>query len=89
MSPFEALYGIKCNTLMSWHNLENRVVVGTDLLKEMEEQMTRIKHNLKVSQDRKKIYADKNTVFRYFRAGENVFLKVKEKRSSIRLGSFP
>jgi hypothetical protein len=51
--------------------------------------MEKIKHNLKVSQDRKKSYADKNTVFRYFRAGENVFLKVKAKRSSIILGSFP
>jgi hypothetical protein len=55
----------------------------------MEEEMENIKMNLKVAQDRKKNYANKNIVFRYFKAGEHVFLKVKEKRSSLRLGSFP
>jgi hypothetical protein len=35
-------------------------VVGPELLKEMEEQMLKIKKNLKASQDRKKSYADKN-----------------------------
>jgi hypothetical protein len=79
MSPFEALYGRKCNTPVSWDNPTDRAVVGPDLLKEMEEKMEKIKQNLKASQDRKKIYADKNRVFRYFKVGEHVFLKVKEK----------
>jgi hypothetical protein len=43
MSPFEALYGRKCNTPMSWDNPTYRVVLGPDLLKQMEEQMTKIK----------------------------------------------
>jgi uracil DNA glycosylase len=51
--------------------------------------MERIKKNLKVSQDRKKIYPDKNKVFRYFKVGEHLFLKVKVKRSSLILGSDP
>jgi hypothetical protein len=55
----------------------------------MEEKMTKIKKNLKVSQDRKKHYADKNKVFRHFKVGEHVFLKKKAKRSSLILGSFP
>jgi hypothetical protein len=42
MSPFEALYGRKCNTRVSWDNLENRAVVGLDLLREMEEHMVMI-----------------------------------------------
>jgi hypothetical protein len=50
--------------------------------------MERIKNNLKASQDRQKIYADMNIVFIYFKVGEHVFLKVKGKRSSLRLGSF-
>jgi hypothetical protein len=66
MNPFEALYGRKYNTLVSWDNPADKVVVGLELLKEMEEQMAKIKHNLKVTRDRKKIYADKNRVFRYF-----------------------
>ena len=51
--------------------------------------MTRIKWNLKASQDRQKIYANKNRVFRDFKVGEHVFFKVKEKRSFLILGSYP
>jgi hypothetical protein len=58
-------------------------------LKEIEEKMTNIKHNLKTAQDRKKIYANKNRVCRDFKVGEHVFLKVKVKRSSLRLHCCP
>jgi hypothetical protein len=51
-SPFEALYGRKCSTLVSWDNLADRAVVGSYFLGKMEEQMIKIKKNLKVSQDR-------------------------------------
>jgi hypothetical protein len=53
----------------------------------MEEQMLKIKQNLKVSQDRKKIYADKNITHRDFKVGDHVFLKVKANRSSLKLGN--
>jgi hypothetical protein len=52
MSPFEALYGRKCNTPISAYNPADREVVGPKFLKEMEEQMMNIKHNLKASQDK-------------------------------------
>jgi hypothetical protein len=52
MSPFEALYGRKCNALVSWDYPTNCTVVGPDLLQKMEEQMVKIRQNLKVSQDR-------------------------------------
>jgi hypothetical protein len=52
MSPFEALYGRKCNNPMSWDNPADRVVLGPEFLKEMEEQMLKIKQNLKASLDR-------------------------------------
>jgi hypothetical protein len=85
MSPFEVLYGIKCNTLVSWDNQVDRSIVGPELLKEMEEQMLKIKQNLKVAQDRKKIYADKNRTHREFKVGDHVFLKVKSNISSLKL----
>jgi hypothetical protein len=47
MSSFEALYGRKCNTPVSWDNPTDREIVGPYLLKEMEEQMEKIKKNLK------------------------------------------
>jgi hypothetical protein len=52
MIPLEALHGRKCNTTVSWDNPIDRVVLGPKLLKDMEDQMVRIQHNLKVTQDR-------------------------------------
>jgi hypothetical protein len=49
MSPFEALYGRRCNMLVSWDNPIDHVVVGPELLQEMEEQMVKIGKNLKDS----------------------------------------
>jgi transposase InsO family protein len=37
MSPFEALYGRKCDTPVSWDNPTDRVVLGLELLKDMED----------------------------------------------------
>jgi hypothetical protein len=89
MSPFEALYGKKSSMSVSWDNPTDRVIIVPDLLKEMEERMENIKQNLKDAQDMQKIYANKDGVFRYFKVGEQFFLKVKEKKSSLRLGSCP
>jgi hypothetical protein len=87
MRPFEALYGRKCNTPVSWDNPADRAIVGLELLKEMEEKMLKIKQNLKVAQDRDKRYANKNRTHREFKVGDHVFLKVKSNRSSLKLGN--
>ena len=52
MSPYEALYGRRCRTPVTWDNPVNRVVIGTKLLKEMEHEVVKIRKNLKVAQDR-------------------------------------
>jgi hypothetical protein len=36
MSPFEALYGRKCNIPINWDNLVDWITLGPDMLKEME-----------------------------------------------------
>jgi hypothetical protein len=87
MSPFEALYGRKCNTPIRWDNLADRAVIGLELLREMEEKMLKIKHNLRASQDKKKIYADKGITHREFKVGDHVFLKLKANISSLKLGN--
>jgi hypothetical protein len=45
------------------------VVLGPKLLKEMEDQMVNIKHNLKAAQDRHKVYNDNNRIEREFKVG--------------------
>ena len=47
-STFEILYGRKCNTTISWSNLVDRLVLGPELLKEMELIVKQVQGNLKV-----------------------------------------
>jgi hypothetical protein len=62
-------------------------VVGPEFLKDMEEKMLKIKQNLKATRDMQKNYVDKNITHREFKVGDHVFLKVKAKRSSLKLGN--
>ena len=43
MSPYEALYGRRCRTPMAWDNLVNMIVLGIELLKEMEQEVVKIR----------------------------------------------
>jgi hypothetical protein len=49
--------------------------------------MEKINNNLKAAKDRKKLYANKGRNKREFKVGDHVFLKVKAKRSSLKLGN--
>ena len=57
-SPFEILYGKECDTPISWSNLVDRLVLGPELLKDMELIVKHIQGNLKVVQDQHKSQAD-------------------------------
>jgi hypothetical protein len=87
MSPFEVLYGRLCNTPVSWSNPVNRISIGPDMLKEMEHQVTQIKQNLKVAQNRQKIYANQNKTPREFKMEDHVYLRIKPRRSSLKMGA--
>ena len=45
-SPFEILYGRKCNTPISWSNPVDKLVLGPELLKEMELIVKQVQDNL-------------------------------------------
>ena len=53
----------------------------------MEDQMVKIKQNLKTTQDRKKSYAYQNMIEIQFQVGDDVFLKVRQKNSTLNLGN--
>ena len=57
-SPFEILYGRKWNTPISWSNPIDRLMLGPNLLKEMELTMKKVQGNLKDVQDRQKSQVD-------------------------------
>ena len=43
VSPYEALYGRRCRTLVTWDNPVDMVVLGLELLKEMEKEVVKIR----------------------------------------------
>lgn len=86
MSQFGALYGRSCNTPISWTDLVNRVLIGPHMLMDMEQEMQVIKKNLKATHDRKKSYADQNMLFSEFLVGEQVYMHIKLKKSSLWIG---
>ena len=57
------------------------------MLKDMEEDLVKIRQKLKVAQDRQKRYADKHRVNREFSVGDHVYLRVRARKSSLKLGS--
>ena len=72
MIPFEALYGKCCNTPIRWSGLVNLMLIGLDMLGEMEQEMKVIDRNLKESHDKQKSYGDQHKTFKEFRIGEHV-----------------
>ena len=87
MSPYEALYGRRCRRPVTWDNPMNRVVLSPKLLKEMEQEFVKIKQNIKATQGRLKIYADKHRMNREFSIRDHVYPRVKAKKSSLNLRS--
>ncbi|CAN6562694.1 unnamed protein product [Malus baccata var. baccata] len=77
MSPFKALYGKSCRTLLCWSEIGKRVLVGPEII---------IKSNLKVAQDPQKSLADKHAADRVYKVGDWVFLKLSPWRGVVRFG---
>ena len=55
MSPFEALYRGQCRTPINWSSPETKLMLGPDMLAEMELEVNKIRQNLKEAQDRQKV----------------------------------
>jgi predicted glycoside hydrolase/deacetylase ChbG (UPF0249 family) len=84
MAPFEFLYGRPCQTPLSWDRLEDRALVGPEVIQEMEYQMKTIGQRIKEAQDRQKSYVDAHRVDHSYEVGDQVFLHVKLHKSSIK-----
>ncbi|MCO5562959.1 hypothetical protein L7F22_016595 [Adiantum nelumboides] len=88
MSPFKALYGQECLVPLRLANPTLHVPAAKSTLKMMDQQLLIIRDNLKRASDRQKSYADLHRSARSFSKGELIFLRVKPKRSSLKLGKF-
>ena len=57
------------------------------MIKEMEQQVIQIRQNLNIPQDRLKNYADMKHTPREFKAGDHVYLQVRPRKMSLRVGA--
>jgi hypothetical protein len=52
MAPFEALYGRRCRTPLSWSETGEHKIFGPDLVIEAEDKVKVVQANLKTAQSR-------------------------------------
>jgi len=83
LSPFEVLYGRKCRTPSSWGGPEDKLSLGPEMLKEMEDMVKKVRANLKAAQDRQKSFADRKRRFKEYQIGDNVFVRIQARRSTL------
>jgi hypothetical protein len=83
---FEALYGRSCRTHLNWSEPGERWFFRPDLVKETEEKVQCIRHNLKEAQSRQKNYEDKRRRPLIFQVGDHVYLKVSSMKGVSQFG---
>jgi hypothetical protein len=76
MPPFEALYDKKCRTPLLWSEVGEQTFFGPATIVEAEENVAKVRENLKIAQSRQKSYTDPRRKDVSFEVGEHVYLKV-------------
>ncbi|GJX89052.1 putative reverse transcriptase domain-containing protein [Tanacetum coccineum] len=75
-APFEALYGRKCRTPITWAEVGESKLIGLEINQETTDKIVQIKERLETARDRQKIYADNQRKPLEFSVGDKVLLKV-------------
>ncbi|XP_020206266.1 uncharacterized protein LOC109791384 [Cajanus cajan] len=76
MTPYEALYGRRCRTLLCWCNPDDNVILGPEIVQQTNDKVRLIQERMKTAQSRHKSYADWRRKDLEFQEGDHVFLKV-------------
>jgi hypothetical protein len=84
MAPFEALYGRKCRIPLMWSEVGERTFFSPATIVEVEENVAKVRENLKRAQSRQKSYVDPKRTDISFEVGEHVYLKVSTLRGTKR-----
>ena len=83
MSPFEALYGRPCKTLLMWSQAGERSFFDSNKIQDAKG-VAQVKENLRIAQSRQKSYADNRRRDLEFQVGDYVYLKVSPLRGTVR-----
>ena len=86
MSPFEALYGRKCQSPIHWHEAGEGKFLGPEEVDVVSKEIKTIKRRLQASIDRQKYYTKNCQRPLEFEVEDNVFLKVSPIRGVMRFG---
>jgi hypothetical protein len=86
MALFQALYGRRCRTALSWSQTEERKIFGPNLVVEVEEKVKVIQEKLKAAQSRQKSYFDKRRKPLKFDVGDHVYLRVSRTKGVQQFG---
>jgi hypothetical protein len=76
MSPFQALFGRNCRTLLHWDQPGERQVFGPNILLEAKDNIRMVWENLNIAQSRQRSYVDTRRKELSFEVGDYVCLKV-------------
>jgi hypothetical protein len=76
MSLFEVLYRCRCRTPLNWIEPGEKVIFGSNLVKEAEATVHHIQDNLKVVKSGQETYANKRHRPLEFEVGDDVYLRV-------------
>ncbi|XP_038890731.1 uncharacterized protein LOC120080222 [Benincasa hispida] len=76
LSPFEALCGKSCRSLVCWDEVGQRKLLGPELVQTMNEAIQKIRAHMQTAQSRQKCYADVRRKDLEFEVDVKVFLKV-------------
>ena len=58
MTPFEALYGQPCQSLLCWVKVGNGKLLGPKMIQETNEKIVIVREKTKAAQDKHKSYVD-------------------------------
>jgi hypothetical protein len=72
MALFEALYGRRCQTPLMWSEVGERTFFGPTTIVEAEENVAKVRQNLKIAHRRQKSYVDPKRKDVSFEEGEHV-----------------
>ena len=86
MASFNFLYGRPHRAPISWDWLEDQILIGLEVVQNMEEQMTIMKERLKEAQIWKKSYVDAHWNNKCYEVEDMVFFIVRPQKSSIIFG---
>ena len=73
MAPFEALYGAKCRSPLSWHEVGEKQFTGPEIIQETTDKILQIRDNLIKARSRQKSYADVRRKPLEFDVGDRFF----------------